>query len=243
MENAEWFKDWFNSPYYHLLYNNRSETEADFFISNICNFLKLNPGAKIWDLACGKGRHSIALNKKGYSVTGTDLSKKSIIEANRSSNDSLDFFIHDMRTPFRVNYFDAVFNLFTSIGYFKNFKDNYLVFKNIDQALKSGGYFVVDFFNANKVCKTIKPTYIEKRGDILFNIHKQIINNEIHKRIEFADKGKSYFFEETVSLLTKSDFEAFANNCNFKLVNTFGSYSLDDFNIESSDRLILIFKK
>ncbi|MDX2174694.1 MAG: methyltransferase domain-containing protein [Bacteroidota bacterium] len=243
MENAEWFKDWFNSPYYHLLYNNRSETEADFFISNICNFLNLNKGAKLWDLACGKGRHSLALNKKGYVVTGTDLSRQNIFEASQNCNPTLDFYIHDMRTPFRVNYFDAVFNLFTSIGYFKNFKDNFLVLKNVDHALKSNGYFVVDFFNANKVRKTIKPTYIEKRGDILFNIHKQIINNEIHKRIGFNDKGKSYFFEETVSLLTKSDFESFANSCNLKLVNTFGSYNLDDFDNETSDRLILIFKK
>jgi SAM-dependent methyltransferase len=243
MENVEWFKDWFNSPYYHLLYNNRSETEADFFITNLCNYLKLNQNAKLWDLACGKGRHSIALNKKGYVVTGTDLSRHNISEASQYNNATLDFFIHDMRTPFRVNYFDAVLNLFTSIGYFKNFKDNFLVFKNVTHALKSNGYFVVDFFNANKVCNSMKPTYCEKRGEIVFNIHKQIINNEIHKRIEFTDNGKNYFFEETVSLLTKSDFESFASCCNLKLVNTFGNYNLDDFNTETSDRLILIFKK
>jgi SAM-dependent methyltransferase len=243
MQTKEWFKDWFNSPYYHLLYNNRSESEADFFISNLCSFLKLNKKAKLWDLACGKGRHAIALNKKGYNVTGTDLSEQAILEATKNSNASLDFFTHDMRTPFRINYFDAVFNLFTSIGYFKNFNDNVLVFKNVEQALKLNGYFVVDFFNANKVCTSIQPNYTEKRGDIVFCIHKQIIDNTINKRIEFTVNGKNYFFEETVSLLTKLNFETFANLSNLKLVTTFGSYNLDDFNTDTSDRLILIFKK
>lgn len=243
MQTKEWFKDWFNSPYYHLLYNNRTESEADFFISNLCSFLKLNKNAKLWDLACGKGRHAIALNKKGYNVTGTDLSEQAILEATKNSNASLDFFTHDMRTPFRINYFDAVFNLFTSIGYFKNFNDNVLVFKNVEQALKLNGYFVVDFFNANKVCTSIQPNYTEKRGDIVFCIHKQIIDNTINKRIEFTVNGKNYFFEETVSLLTKLNFETFANLSNLKLVTTFGSYDLDDFNTDTSDRLILIFKK
>ncbi len=243
MIQAEWFKNWFNSPYYHLLYNNRDENEANFFIDNLCAFLNLNPQAKLWDLACGKGRHAIALNKKGFTVVGTDLAKDSIKEATLYANPTLDFFIHDMRTPFYNNYFDGVFNLFTSIGYFKNINDNFLTFKYVAQALKSNSYFVIDFFNANKVCSTLKPNYIEKRGEIHFNITKQIINNTINKRIEFTAHAKNYFFEETVSLLTKTDFENFAKACNLKLVNTFGNYNLDVFNNETSERLILIFKK
>src|SRR4051812_34102983 len=100
MNNAEWYVNWFNSPYYHLLYNNRSTDEANFFIDNLCSKLNLQPHAKLWDVACGKGRHAIALNKKGFDVTGSDLSKSSIKEALQSSNTTLDFFVHDMREPF-----------------------------------------------------------------------------------------------------------------------------------------------
>src|SRR3954468_19744054 len=106
MNNAEWYVDWFNSPFYHLLYNNRNFTEANFFIDNLCTQLNLQPHAKLWDIACGKGRHAIALNKKGFDVTGTDLSVNSIAEASQSSNECLEFFVHDMRLPFRENYFD-----------------------------------------------------------------------------------------------------------------------------------------
>ena len=243
MDNAQWYVDWFNSPYYHLLYNNRNYDEANFFIDNLCDRLNLQPHARLWDIACGKGRHAFALNKKGFHVTGTDLSRNSIREALQSSNDMLDFYVHDMREPFRVNYFDAVLNLFTSIGYFKNFKDNFIVFKNVATALKPGGFFVIDFFNSEKVLANFHGDYTEQRGEIDFHIHKQIIDNTIRKCIDFAHNNTAYHFEEYVSLLKKADFENFAENAGLQLHSVFGNYKLEPFDPESSERLILIFKK
>ena len=127
MIKAEWYVDWFNSPYYHLLYNNRNEDEANLFIDNLCNKLELKTNTKIWDLACGKGRHAIALSKKGYHFIGSDLSENSILEAKKNSTKNLDFFLHDMRLPFSIKNFDAVFNLFTSLGYFKDINENFFV--------------------------------------------------------------------------------------------------------------------
>jgi SAM-dependent methyltransferase len=243
MENAEWYVDWFNSPYYHLLYQNRNYNEANFFIDNLCSTLKLGSHFKIWDLACGKGRHAIALHKKGFDVIGTDLSVNSITEASQFSGPTLEFFVHDMRHPFKVNYFDAVFNLFTSIGYFKDIEDNFSVFKNVALSLKQDGVFVIDFFNSEKVIGSFKSNYTEQRGNIVFEIKKTIVNNAIIKRIEFSDNSKNYYFEETVSLLKKEDFEKFATNAGLTLQHTFGNYRFEPFNERTSERLILIFKK
>lgn len=118
----EWFSSWFDTPYYHTLYKNRDYEEASLFIDNVSNFLKLKQSTVCWDLCCGKGRHSIYLNKKGFRVIGTDLSEQSICEANESANETLEFYQHDMRKLFRTNYFDVVFNLFTSFGYFEKEK-------------------------------------------------------------------------------------------------------------------------
>lgn len=238
-----WFEDWFNSSYYHLLYNKRDEEEAEFFISNLCNTLHLPQESRVWDIACGKGRHTLAFARKGYYATGTDLSENSIKEALLLGDEKLEFFVHDMRRTFRINYFDCAVNLFTSIGYFKNPNDNLSVFKNVHSALKPNGYFIVDFFNAEKVKATYKSDYIESRETIDFHIRKHVKNNVIYKTIEFSDNGKNYSFEESVSLLGLNDFETLAKKSGFKILNIFGDYSLNAFNPAKSDRLILIFDK
>lgn len=243
MSDKLWFKDWFNSPYYHILYKKRDDKEAQFFMDALAKHLQLNASHKIWDLACGKGRHSIYLNSKGLNVIGTDLSENSIKEALKNSNDTLEFYTHDMRTPFRINYFTHVFNLFTSIGYFEDERDNLKVFKNVFQSLKPGGLFVVDFFNVLDVKACMIPDNKMIVEGIEFHICKKIENNKIIKRIEFSDKGKDYFFEEKVSLLNKFSFESMAAAAGFKLENVFGDYQLNPFDEKKSDRLILMFRK
>ena len=74
----DWFSDWFDSKYYHILYTDRDNAEAEHFISNILDFLNPKKEQHILDLACGKGRHSKLLNDLGYRVTGVDLSENSI---------------------------------------------------------------------------------------------------------------------------------------------------------------------
>ena len=243
MSDCSWFKDWFNSSYYHILYKKRDDKEAQAFMDVLANHLKLDGSHKIWDLACGKGRHSIYLNSKRLNVIGTDLSDNSITEALKSSNETLEFYKHDMRTPFRMNYFTHVFNLFTSIGYFEDERDNLKVFKNVYQALKPGGIFVIDFFNAADVKACMVADSKMTIENIAFHITKKTESNKIIKRIEFSDKGKDYFFEEKVSLLTKKDFTEMAIASGFTLSETFGDYELNAFDENISKRLILIFKK
>lgn len=211
-------------------------------MEDLCGFLRLGPHARIWDLACGKGRHAISLNQMGYDVIATDLAVNSIREASEHSNPTLEFFVHDMREPFKVKYFDAVFNLFTSIGYFENVEDNYLVFSNVALSLKPGAVFVIDFLNAKKTVSAMNPSYTEKRGEIDFEIRKSVKGNSIVKRIDFCDQGKKFFFEECVSLLGKNDFEKFAQQAGLRLLHTFGNYKLEPYE-ETSDRLILLFSK
>ena len=150
---SEWFADWFDSPYYHILYQNHNEQSAKDFIDNL--FKKLTPQYatlhptsyyKILDLACGKGRHSRYMASKGFDVTGTDLSENSIRYARQFESDNLSFFEHDMRKPFRINYFDYIFNIFTSFGYFDRDEDNVTALKCVHDGLKDDGTFILDYF-------------------------------------------------------------------------------------------------
>ena len=119
-----WFKDWFNSPYYHLLYQNRDESEASRFIERLLEHLHPPKNARMLDIACGKGRHALQLASKGYDVTGIDLSPESIKFAEQFSHEKLQFFVHDMRRPFWIRYFNYAFNFFTSFGYFETMREH-----------------------------------------------------------------------------------------------------------------------
>lgn len=240
---AEWFKDWFDSPYYHILYKNRDHSEAVKFIETLSTHLQLQTTDEIWDLACGKGRHSIHLNKMGFKVTGTDLSKNNIACVSSEAREGLEFYEHDMRTPFRMNYFTHVLNLFTSIGYFDNDHDTLKVFKNVFNSLKPGGRFVLDFFNSEYVTRNLTSDEEKSIEGVSFRISKRIHNNRIVKRIDFTHNGIRSYYEEKVSLYRLSDFENFALKAGFKKEEVFGSYDLDPFNASLSERLIMIFKK
>ena len=124
-EKNTWYASWFDTPYYHILYKDRDHEEAQLFIDNLNQYLNIAEDAKVLDLACGRGRHSIYLNKLGHNVIGADLSANSINYAKQYENENLKFVVHDMREPF-VEKFDTILNLFTSFGYFPNEKDNSL---------------------------------------------------------------------------------------------------------------------
>jgi SAM-dependent methyltransferase len=239
----DWFCKWFDSSYYHILYKNRDLKEAELFIDNLTAYLNLHKNARIIDIPCGKGRHCIYLNKKGYIVSGADLSPESIQYAKKFSNPTLDFFIHDMREDFAKDKFDAVLNIFTSFGYFDNSADDQRCIISFANALKSGGTLVMDFINFNKILTEFRPKEDKIIDGITFHIEKQLENNRLVKNIRFSDKGKECHFQEKVSVLYKEDFIKYFNFAGLKVKDVFGDYQLNPFDPQQSDRLILIATK
>lgn len=239
----KWFESWFDTSYYHILYKHRDYSEASLFIDTISTFLDLQPDTSCWDLCCGKGRHSIYLNQKGYKVVGTDLSQQSIIEASKSSNGTLDFYTQDMRNLFRTNYFDVVFNLFTSFGYFDKQSDDAKVFNSVYKSLKPNGLFVFDFLNGQYVKNNLVAHSTQTIDDICFKITKEITNNTVVKSIDFTDNDTVYHFEERVKLFDLSYFETLAKEAGFSIKHQFGNYHLEAFNLQTSPRLILVLQK
>ncbi len=241
-KNSEnWFSTWFDSPYYHILYKNRNEEEAQVFMDNITHYLNMPENGTILDLACGKGRHSIYLNKLGYNVTGVDLSENSIAIANESSNESLRFKTQDMREPMNET-FDAVFNLFTSFGYFDTYEDNIKTLKAIKDSINEYGFGVIDFFNSDFIVENLLAEETKEIDGITFNIKRFVENKKIIKEIRFEDKGQSFYFTEKVSAFTLSDFESMMEEAGIYLLEIFGDYKLRKFYKTQSERLIMIFK-
>ena len=239
MPKKEWFAEWFDTPYYHILYQNRGEDEARGFIQALVSKLNLAPDASLLDLACGKGRHAITLNSFGFKVLGVDLSLNSITQAKLNENPNLSFDVHDMRQPVKGRTFDAIFNLFTSFGYFDTHEENKQVCESMAKMLAPGGRLVIDFMNAKKIVSDLVPFEKKRVNDIEFNIYREYTGTHIIKTISFSDKSQKYSYQEKVQAITQEQFMELLRPY-FDVDFTFGSFDLEDFSLNKSERLILI---
>jgi len=240
-KNKDWFESWFDTSYYHILYSHRDYTEAKGFMQNLVKFLDLKADDLLLDLGCGKGRHSIYLNSLGYNVIGADLSKNSISEAKEFENNRLRFIVHDMRNPFKLKY-NAIFNMFTSFGFFEDDTEDIAILQNIKNGLAEDGVAIIDFMNVKKVVANLVPEEVQTIEGISFNISRYVKNGFIVKEINFDVDGEHHTFYEKVKILDLPKIKGYLNSVNFKIKHTFGNYQLDNFNEETSDRLILVLE-
>jgi SAM-dependent methyltransferase len=243
MPDKQWFETWFNTPYYHLLYSNRNDDEAQAFVSNLVRYLDLPKGSKVLDVACGKGRHSRYLAKLGYETTGLDLSPYSIEEAKKELLPNLDFEVWDMRKVYKEGYFDLVVNLFSSFGYFDREEDDQAAMCAMADDLKPGGRLIMDYMNAECTVKTMDSRYIMNRGDIQFHIKKKIEGGFIKKEIEFLADGVNQHYEEQLKLIKPEQFQKLFKTAGLSIRQVFGNYELEPFDPGKSTRQVIVAEK
>lgn len=145
-----WFETIFDERYPELFAPLEGNAEEE--VEEIVRLLALAPGAAVEDLGCGRGRHAIPLARRGYAVTGVDLSDKMLrLARTRSEKDGVrvEWVRDDMRMFCRPGAFDACLSLFTSFGFFSD-RENQKVLDNIGRSLKAGGRLLLDLRNAGK---------------------------------------------------------------------------------------------
>lgn len=161
-----WYDGYFEDEWLDLIAlridPERTQRETEFIV----NALGLGSGARVLDLACGHGRISLELARRGFDVVGVDLSERSIALArDAAERESLpiEFIQADMREIAFVDDFDAVFNIFTAFGYFEEEHENQRVLDAVARALKPGGAFLIDVINAPALFRR----YQERRWETL----------------------------------------------------------------------------
>lgn len=146
---SDWYKKIWSLDIQDQSWTEDTERQTDFLIEK----LSLHAGEKILDLACGFGRHSIALARRGFSVTGIDLTAAYIDYAAAQAKKeglSVRFIRSDIRSVEFENEFDVVLNIADgAIGYLENEKENLKIFDVISKALKRGGRHFMDIMNAD----------------------------------------------------------------------------------------------
>lgn len=239
----EWFKSWFDSPYYNLLYRHRNTDEAALFIDHLLRPLHLAPSAAVLDAPCGYGRHSVYLHQLGFKVVGIDLSRSKIAQAQQHQAEGLSFQVADMRRLEFTEAFDAVLNLFTSFGYFKDQTENLEVLTQFYEALKPGGKLVIDFLNAHYVEATLQPHYDVEVEGVHFEIKKRIEDGHVLKAIRIKDHERMYHFTEDVQLIKAAEFERMLRKTGFTLQEMWGDYTGAPYEPDTSERLILFAQR
>jgi 2-polyprenyl-3-methyl-5-hydroxy-6-metoxy-1,4-benzoquinol methylase len=238
------YENWFGSPFYKILYQNRDDFEAREFVENLLGYLEPHAGSTMLDIACGEGRFAKQLAEHGFDITGIDISNESIETAKAYETDNLRFFVQDMRFPFYINYFDYAFNFFTSFGYFTHNRDHALAARSFAAALKKNGILVIDYLNSAQVMANFVPEETVQRGSYTFRIRRKLERNHITKEITFTDaQNKQRKYAESVAAFSLADFIQMFKSSGMSLINAFGDYQLNPYHPVNSPRLIMIFKK
>lgn len=241
----EWFREWFDSPYYHALYFERNEEEAAAFIHRLLDLLRPAPGSAMLDIACGRGRHSRILARQGFDVTGIDLAPSSVEYARRFENDHLRFYEHDMREILCTNCFDYAFNFFTSFGYFRTRREHDNVIRSVSLALKKAGTFVLDYLNSRYAADHLVRHSEKKIGDVTYDMTRWYDDARFYKKIRIEDPRQPAPLEycEQIARFSREDFSGLLDRGGFSIRNCYGSYALDPFDPDHSKRLIIVAVK
>ena len=240
--NMAWYENWFDTKYYHSLYQHRDESEAERLVQKISEEFPSNKFNKLCDAACGKGRHAKSFSEKGYDVEAFDLSANSIAEAKQMESDKLRFFEHDITQHFGNEKYDIITNLFTSFGYFDIELFDLKALYAIYDALNNDGVFIQDYLNANLVQADDRWQKKEIDG-YRFTTKKVIEDNKVKKKIEVKDGDQKFEFQEQVSLFRLQDFEQMYKTTEFELLHVYGDYNFNSFVPDESPRLIMVSKK
>ena len=245
MAEKEWYKKWFNSPFYHKLYFERDEKEAQNFILHLLHYLKPETGSRMLDAACGRGRHSRFLAAQGFDVTGIDLSFESIEFAKQFENKNLHFYQHDMRLPAWINYFDYAFNFFTSFGYFATRREHDDAVYTIAKSLKAKGIALFDYLNVHYAEDHLVPDEIKTIDHTQYTIHRWTDEDHFYKKIVVTDSSLDApkEFTEKIARLTLGDFTDMLSFQGIQVVDVFGDYELNRYDVRKTKRMIVVGRK
>jgi SAM-dependent methyltransferase len=129
---------------------------------------KLTAAPKILDLCCGFGRISAELARRGFSVTGVDITESYLRTAKEDAaweNLEIEYIKADARDFVRPGFFDSAVNLYISIGYFSDPNDDLQLVRNVYESLKEGGSFIIETLGKEIAVRDfIEGEWFEKAG-------------------------------------------------------------------------------
>lgn len=220
MNPKQWYESLFEN--YAKTYDKESFTQGT---DGECDFieqeLNYNKSLKILDVGCGTGRHSIELTKRGYSVTGIDLSESQLASARAKAekeNLKIDFQIHDARNlPFNQEFDAAIMLCEGGFPLMETDEMNFEILKSVTSSLKDSSKFIFTTLNGlfplfnsiENFCSAIgrddNATYHKNSFDLMtfrdHNITEFVDDNGNKKTLECNER---FYVPSEITWLLKS---------------------------------------
>ena len=232
-----WYKEWFGEEYLEL-YAHRDVGEAEGHIDFVERVLGNTSPNAVLDLACGAGRHTAALRRRGYRALGIDLSRTLLAQS-----PGLPRVAGDMRAlPFVKSTFDWVLSFFTSFGYFETEEENFRVLEEVSRVLTPGGRLLLDIFNRDRVLENLRPSDTATINGRPVQIERwyDAESRRVNKRIQLVGPpGTSHTFLESVRAYSADEVVDGMRTAGLTVRETFGGFEAEPFD-ETSERLIIL---
>lgn len=240
----EWWKNIFDERYLKTFGDILTPEVTGRQVSFLVKYLDLNKKDKVLDLACGFGRHSLEIARRGISVVGVDYSEYMLRLARKQALleklKNIVFVQGDMRRIAFRSRFDAVISMFTSFGYFEREEDHVRVLLGIRRALKPSGKFFLDINNASRIINWIKKSGTrDHRNNLLTSIRQDKLSNNVKvttqewydsrngrwiMRRSWNDKGRKHSFTSNVRIFTAPEISALLRSVGLRVVRLWGDY-------------------
>ena len=224
-----WFEDLYNRQVYLDLYAEADSEVARQEVDAILQFLEVSPGAAVLDVCCGYGRHALELARRGYRVVGIDLARRQIEAARKQSAAeglNVEFILGDAREMTFAGTFQVTLNLFTSFGFFPSDREPAAMLARIFAATAPGGWFLMDFWNRERVLRHFQPELLESRPDGItvekrwdFDSRKGRINWE--NRVHLPDGNVETWFQ-SIRAFTLYELAGMMEQVGFRVARVMG---------------------
>lgn len=240
--NQDEFDRLFDQGYFELYAPRQDEEEAAEEALAAAKLAGAAPDDRILDCPCGFGRHSIALARAGYRVTGSDRSGALLEEARRRAEDvELELVQADYRElPLEDAAFDAVLNLFTALGYVGREGDTQAL-REFRRVLRPGGKLVVETMQRDRLARIYQPRTWDPLPDGMlveerdFDLVESVTRG---KMIHIRDSGERREFPYTIRLYTATELVEMARGAGFETVECYGGWDGEKLTLDS--RLVLV---
>lgn len=245
-EDNRWYEEVFTEDYIRLLPRDLPQ-QTSKEVKFITQYMGIDNGARLLDLGCGFGRHTIELARKGYDMVGLDLSmpllQRALADAQRR-NLVIKFIHGDMRQLNFDAIFDGVICMNTTFGYFNDLA-NFKVLQGIHRALKPGGRLFLDLINRDFIAEGL-PMRVWWSGheclvleEIDLNPHHSLL--QVKRSIVFEDHGRAPWEQHmNIRLYSSHELEHLARRAGLRVVELSGDFSYPGYFFNNASKRILL---